>query len=343
MRFKSRVFMLGKEIEHPEHNQDAYRIDAGRGIAAIADGVTAGIFARQWAGILTQAAVAGTPDPEDPTAFAAWLAEQRKAWTSDIDVSQLAWFQKPKLREGAFSTLLWIRLLPADEDEEDDNDDQRPQASWRLRGFAVGDSCLFHFRERKLLRAFPIQNAKQLEPDPVVIGSVDLNRDGLLEFESIDDSCRPGDLLVLCTDAVAEWALRLKESGSPPVWDDYWEMTAHQWQEQVVALRRDGQMRCDDATLVLLRVTDGTTPAEPSDEVALNPQSAGSDRPAEPPPLGDTRDDQDWKDTLKLLSQQLTDQLTDQASRGWQKLREAGKSAESAIRKYRDKFRSDDE
>lgn len=339
MRFKLRVFMLGKDTEHPEHNQDAYRIDARRGIAAIADGVTAGIFARQWAGILTEAAVAGTPDPEDQEAFAAWLAEQRKAWSSEIDVSQLAWFQKPKLREGAFSTLLWVRLLPADEDEDDD---QKPQASWRLRGFAVGDSCLFHFRERELLRAFPIQDAKQLEPDPVVIGSVDLNRDRLLEFESIDESCHPGDLLVLCTDAVAEWALRLEESGSPPHWKDYWDMTADQWQEQVVALRREGQMRCDDATLVLLRVTDGTTPAEPVEEVSFSSQSAQTDRPAEPPPLDHAPDDQDWKDTLKLLSQQLTDQLTQQASRGWQKLREAGKSAESAIRKYRDKFRSDD-
>ena len=39
-----------------------------------------------------------------------------------------AWFQKPKLREGAFSTLLWIRLL------QDDGGDPPSETAWRVDG-----------------------------------------------------------------------------------------------------------------------------------------------------------------------------------------------------------------
>jgi len=337
MRFESRVFRLGKDVEHPERNQDAYRIDAGRGIAAIADGTTTGIFSRPWARILTEAAVADTPQPGDEKAFAGWLAAQRETWTSQIDVSNLAWFQRPKLREGAFSTLLWIRLSPCDED------DRKPQPNWRLHCCAVGDSCLFHVRQGKVLQTFPLQTAEQLEADPVVIGSMNLNRDQFLEFASIDESCRPGDLLVLCTDAVAEWWLRAHESGNPPAWEDFWDMSHERWKEEIIALRHAGQMRYDDATMVLLRVTDGTTVAEPSDAVSLTPESTGAGTQTGPPPLGDAGELADWKETLKTLSKQLAEQVSQQASHGVQKLKEVKHSAESMIRKYREKFRSDDE
>ena len=70
MRFEFRDFKLAKDAERPEENQDAFRTDADRGIAAIADGVASGIFARPWARILTRATVAEPPDPADREAFA---------------------------------------------------------------------------------------------------------------------------------------------------------------------------------------------------------------------------------------------------------------------------------
>ena len=44
-----------------------------------------------------------------------------------------------------------------------------------------------------------------------MLGSVDLKRDHLLEFAILDEMCYPGDELILCTDAVAEWAVRCYE------------------------------------------------------------------------------------------------------------------------------------
>jgi len=327
MSFESHAFQLAKDPEHPEENQDAYRIDASAGIAAVADGVASGIFSRAWAKILTDAVAAEPPDVVNRDAFALWLGEQRTRWEQEIDVDSLAWFQKPKLREGAFSTLLWVRA--ADDEPESD---ERPD-TYRFQCVAVGDSCLFLVRDNRIVRSFPIERSEQLEADPVVIGSVDLGRDELVEFQSIDLTCREGDLVVLCTDAVADWALRACESGSPPDWSPLWEMTEEAWQEHVDSLRTQRQMRYDDATLVLLNVGRQVPreTKEPADEVPAA-ESA-------PPPFPA---DGDWRETLKLLKDQVAEELSGQVTKGVGKLKQMKESAGSAIRKYRDKLRDNE-
>ena len=132
---------LAKDPDYADENQDCFRVDESRGVAAVADGVSSAIFSGLWARILVEAAVDGLPDPEDREAFAPWLAQRREAWSGKIDVSRLAWFQKPKLREGAFSTLLCVRLVAAEEDLPAD------ASAWRLRGVAIGDTCLFLVRD----------------------------------------------------------------------------------------------------------------------------------------------------------------------------------------------------
>jgi hypothetical protein len=337
MRFESRAFRLAKDAEHPEENQDACRTDAVRGVAAIADGVSSGIFSRDWARILTDAIVDEAPNPDDKEAFAGWLAARRETWSGGIDVSQLAWHQKPKLRDGAFSTLLWVEIRALDDE------DRRPEDPWRLRAFAVGDSCLFHVRDGKLLRTFPIEQADQFEENPVVIGSVDLNRDELVEFKLLDEYCRPGDLLVLCTDAVAAWAFRLREAGSPPDWQSYWTMTEEAWRDEIAALRDRREMRYDDATLLLVRVTDGVTLPEPDDEATISGETATVvDRPALPPPA-EALPESDWAEKLKSFSEQLAGQVSGRFAKGMKKLKEVKESAESALRKYQEKLRSKDD
>jgi len=336
MRFESRVFKLAKDAEHPDENQDACQSDAEHGIAAIADGVASGIFSRQWSRILTEATIAETPDPTDKEAFGRWLARRREAWNTQIDVSELSWFQKPKLREGAFSTLLWVEITPIDES------DRQPQDPWRLRAFAVGDSCLFHVRRGKLLRTFPVEKAAELEANPVVIGSVDLNRDDLVRFEWFEALCRPGDLLVLCTDAIADWALRLREAGNPPAWEEYWSKTEETWQEEIAALRSERQMRYDDATLLLLRVGDGVTAPQQAAEAAPAAQAAAGEQPPAALPVIEVVTQPDWTKKLKSFSEQFADQVSEQVSRGVKKLRKVGESAGSKFREYVGKFRSDD-
>jgi hypothetical protein len=251
LRLDWRDFMLAKDPEFPEQNQDVWRIDAQRGIAAIADGVALGLFCRQWARLLTDAAVEAPPDPEDAAGMAGWLARQRETWGRSIDTSRLAWYQRPKLREGAFSTLLWIRIFPQ---ETSPADSAAEVCGGRLCGHAIGDGCLFLVRDGTVVRRFPIESAAQLDNPPLALGSVDLGRDGLLRFDHLEETCYPGDLIVLCTDALAQWGLRQEESGQPPQWEDYWNMPEEAWENEILALRADRSIRRDDTTLLLIRV-----------------------------------------------------------------------------------------
>jgi hypothetical protein len=151
---------------------------------------------------------------------------------------------------GAFSTLLYVRICEAEESVPG------VFGGHRLAAFAVGDSCLFQLRGGELVRSFPLDKSEQFEADPLVLGSVDLKRDHLLEFAILDEMCYPGDELILCTDAVADWAMRVYESGEPPGWGDFWQMSDDDWRSGVAWLRQERQMRIDDATMLMLRLVE---------------------------------------------------------------------------------------
>jgi len=295
MRFESRTLWLPKDAECPQFYEDAFALDAERGVAAIADGVAAGMFSGLWARLLTRSTVAQPPNLEDGGEFQTWLAGERAAWIEQIDFSKLTWFQREKMKQanGAASTLLWLTLtrpggtagspnsaedtaggtagspssepggtggLPASEDDRAAQANRDIVESYRLQSIAIGDCCLFHLRDGQTLRSFPMECAADFGLNPGQLGSIDENKDHLLEFRIIEDDCFPGDLLVLCTDALAHWALERWEAGEPVAWEDYWDMPEEVWQEEITALRQGSRMRYDDTTLVLLRVVDETAP-----------------------------------------------------------------------------------
>jgi serine/threonine protein phosphatase PrpC len=252
MRFESRSFWIAKDLEDPQYYEDAFELDADRGMAAIADGVSSAIFSGLWARLLTQAATQQPPDQADPAGLQTWLAPLREAWWAGIDTGNLAWHQRAKMVDGAMSTLLWVALAPT-------AGENGTPAGYSLRAKAVGDCCLFHLRDGRSLRSFPVTNSAEFDLLPAALGSIDRRQDHLLEFQTLEDVCLPGDMLVLCTDALGLWAMERCEAGEPVDWGRYWDMAADQWQEEVVALRQDRQLRYDDTTLVLLRIVDETT------------------------------------------------------------------------------------
>ena len=326
MPLESRIFTLAKDPEDPNEYQDACAIDPAGSVAAVADGVASAIFSGQWAAVLVEATAAEPPDPADSEAWADWLARQRAAWATRIDTTGLAWFQTAKLPMGAFSTLLWVELQAIDQQQEG------AFGAYRLRSHAIGDSCLFHVRHGQVLRTFPVDNAAQLEADPLVLGSVDLNRDPLMQFVSIDELCYPDDLLILCTDAVADWALRAIEAGTPPDWDVYWNMTEQQWRDEVVSLRNQRRMRYDDATLLLLRVREEGFQTSPSDDEPIEVELVDEPSDGEP--------SDDWKEKFKEAGGQLAEGIelaSQEAIRGWKKWKR------KALDKYHEKFDRPDE
>ena len=239
----------------------------------VADGVSSAIFSRPWAEILVRAILAEPPYPSDPAGFAQWLAACRAQWDGAIDTDNLAWYQAPKLADGAFSTLLWAQLFPTNE-----------PGKYKAHSFAIGDSCLFHFRGDELVRTFPIEDSTQFAASPVVLGSRDLGRDHLMQFGGIEIDCEEGDLLLLCTDAIADWTLRTYEASESIDWSRYWTISDEEWAAEITELRESRAMVYDDATMLLLHVTSegdlppGTDGAMPQIEVSEDDDSSSLTR-----------------------------------------------------------------
>ncbi len=262
MRFQWRTFWLAKDVQYADEYQDAAALDPRLGLAAIADGVASAIYSGLWARILARAAVAEPPELGNGEQFQAWLQRQRQVWSSQIDVSHVPWNVRPKLIHGAMTTLLWIALEPRVAE------DGTLAGHYQLHAAAIGDCCLFHYRQGKLVRIFPIQRAADFGLDPAVIGSIDRKQDHLLEFHLADDTCCPGDLLVLATDALAQWAVTRLEVGQPIAWDGFWQLSDEAWRDWVMGLRDAAAIRYDDTTLVLLHVLDPLASGEPHESEA---------------------------------------------------------------------------
>jgi len=234
-----RTLWLAKDVASPDSYQDAFAVGPTGTVAAIADGVSSTLFSGSWARILTAAVVADPPDVVDDALLGFWLDACRQMWSEPIDPQSLAWHQKPKFEQGAGATLLWLTFVPG---------------TLQMRVFAIGDCCLFHVRAGMVQRAFPLEDSRLFDTDPDVLRSVGSPEDARLNFQTLDDQCQPDDLLVLCSDALAQWALIQLESGSQPNFDAFWQMPVEQWQQQIESLRQQQGIRYDDTTVTLLRV-----------------------------------------------------------------------------------------
>jgi hypothetical protein len=71
----------------------------------------------------------------------------------------------------------------------------------------------------------------------------------------METQCHPGDLLVLASDAVACWTMRQIEAGVSVDWQAYWQLSHEDWQRWMVELRQNHQIRYDDSTVILLRIS----------------------------------------------------------------------------------------
>src|SRR2546421_457553 len=76
--------------------EDAYAVEEGLGVAAISDGASEGIFARNWATLLVNRFVQEQPDLSDPARLTSWIQNCRRVWMKELDFPNLRWSQQAK-------------------------------------------------------------------------------------------------------------------------------------------------------------------------------------------------------------------------------------------------------
>lgn len=272
MRIRTRHRWYPRDPLLPRDYEDAAAVSEKYGRVVIADGVSSAIFSRTWARLLTRSAVSVPPAFGDDSTFTGWVTSLQKQWREGIDFANLHWAQKPKVASvGAQSTLLFVEITPRPEGDSD----SEGSPTTRFEARAIGDCCLFLIRDGVLQFTFPQASAAAFEASPQAISSIRKNVSYGADVQVLESTCLPGDLVVICTDAVALWAMAEYERGNRVDWMRYWDDESA-WQHDIETLRArspdddGGRMRVDDCTLVLARVVDEAV-AESEPDVMPDP------------------------------------------------------------------------
>lgn len=228
----SRVLTVPKAGAEEDENEDAAAVwtTSWPVRAAVADGATESMFAKQWAETLVKGL--GALDLT-PSALTDTLPDWRAEWQAAVEQAEpLPWYATAKADEGTFATLLGLEV--------------RSDGEWDA--LAVGDCTLLHVHQGRLETAWPHGTSDAFSNRPSLLSTLpDRN---VPTPDATTGTWHVGDAFLLATDAVAEWLIE-----TDPVAARAWD--AQEFSEAVEAARSNGSLRNDDSTLVVLELTEG--------------------------------------------------------------------------------------
>jgi hypothetical protein len=168
---------------------------------AVADGASSSYGSRPWAQQLVAGFLGQPPGHGSLSEVSAWVNEQRQALARHAAQppagSGTGWWADEGSRRGAFATLLGVTVAR----------DRRGGVVWQ--SVAVGDSCLLHVQLEpsfRVMASFPVDVGAKFGSHPSLVHSTE-NDEPLHGVRWASGALRPGEVLLLMTDAVSEWAL----------------------------------------------------------------------------------------------------------------------------------------
>ena len=206
-------------------------------VAAVADGASSSVFARQWARLLVDEFTSAALTDDEAAERIALLGFQ---WREQVASEELPWYAQEKLTQGAHAALLVVCW-------------NLSARTWSAR--AIGDACLFVLRDNTLHYAFPIAHSRAFDNRPTLLSTETASQsaDPLPPFHTADGAIEDGDRFLLMTDALAAWFLAETEAGRSP-----WatlpveQLPFEAWLQEC---RNNGTMRNDDVTLIAVSLT----------------------------------------------------------------------------------------
>jgi hypothetical protein len=232
-----RTFCVPKRGHSLQEYEDAFAGDPKTGRFAVADGASESSFASSWARMLVTAYV------RRPGPWTTWLPAARRQWHARLDGDDRPWYVQTKFEEGAYAALVGVHF---------------DGANWYAE--AVGDSCVFHIRDNSLRRAFPVRRAADFSNQPHLLGSRAPRSTGTRTRRlHLESDWQQGDVLLLMTDALAQWFLAGTEERRQP-WRDLLAIESRPAFVGLIEKLRGEGMRNDDVTLLRIHAA-GAGPA----------------------------------------------------------------------------------
>jgi hypothetical protein len=185
-----RRFLMPKSGHAADECEDAVDGDPIVGRFAIADGASESYAAGDWARLLVSAFVATGPAGD-------WLASPRSDWQKATASGAVSWYAEEKFTLGGHATFLGVSF-------------RMTSGGIAWDAIAAGDACLLHLREGACVLSFPLTQSSEFTASPVLVQS----RGGTPDWNWTCGTLKPGECLLLATDALAQCLLASAESES---------------------------------------------------------------------------------------------------------------------------------
>ena len=182
-----RSFLVPKDGHSSDECEDAIAGDTTLGRFAVADGASESFAAGEWARLLVDAFVQNGPIKN-------WLVGPREDWGKAVAGQAVSWYAEEKLTVGGHATFLGLSTRMVDGVVEWD-------------AVSVGDACLFHIVSGACLASFPLSRHSDFNTSPALIGL----KTGIPAWKTSRGTLRPGEALLLATDALAQCLLATAE------------------------------------------------------------------------------------------------------------------------------------
>jgi len=227
------------------------------GCFAIADGVGMASYSDLWAHALVKAFIEEPLRQDDDCEKFRWLQRARSIMQLPPDSPDLPYYARDNLDRPTYATFLGVYLQGKDSPHDED--------CIACHITAVGDSCALHYSDGILQSGFPIESASDFNRTPTTLSSK--GRDECWKsFRFHTLNLKEDDLLILATDAVAQWLVHEENTleKTEVVRKDRMELlcgqTAETWPGFVHALRAADKIEDDDSTAVIIKVADSAGP-----------------------------------------------------------------------------------
>lgn len=209
---------------------------------AVADGATEAPNSGLWARLVVDAHLHGGFDGSRREATIRALQAQ---WESTTSQPVRTWYEEEMSERGAFSAFVGLTFRKS-----------RSGCHWRAA--AIGDCCLFHIRQERLLQSFPMTCAEAFDSRPHLLPSRPqfLER-ALSRFVECEGTWRAGDSFILASDALAAWLLSGGANPGRRLQDALQLQNSHTFASWIQDARQGNsgrsRLRNDDVTLLSVR------------------------------------------------------------------------------------------
>jgi len=245
---ESRRFLLPKAGNSRDDCEDAVCSSVERGRFAVADGATEAFDSRRWARMLTKVWTLARSLSVEPSVLIETLDRMGRRLDAKWEHRDLPWYAQEKRLSGAYTAFAGLAF----------GKNSGQEYRWIFMG--LGDCCMFHERDGRLVESIPYVSPEEFGFRPVLVPSRSPGDPKKLceEMRILTGVAVRGDVFLLLSDAIACWYLRYIVNDAGRL-QDFHDVLKSGTEEEITKLvadeRSTGHLRNDDVAVVRIEIT----------------------------------------------------------------------------------------